>query len=268
MATNETKKKVNYDLPKGWDGSEEIVIEPTPFEAVGKLARIRSDDFAKKIKSAFRTTFHDLVGVNVSAVNNNILTDFYFEDNTAELPKGKIKSMVNINTNNNHTTNLFDLQTIVNNKFTGKVYKLNNATRLLLSKFVYGGPNRSKPNNLNRWENESSNECIVTQVKMPAPMGGERIILKVSNLDTNKIAQAIYGNKMVTNTIKDREDGSELNVVSDAMYNVRYAGLVKYDNTGLFNIIIEQFDPEAVKELTAKEDPTFFNSMTGGIRFY
>lgn len=267
MATNETKKKVNYDLPEGWDGSEEIVIEPASFEAVGKITRIRSDEFARKIKSAFRTTFHDLVGVNVEVGNNTILTQFYFEDNTAELPKGKIKSMVNIN-RNNHATNLFDLKTIVNNKFTGKVYKLNNETRLLLSKFVYGGANRSKPNNLNRWENESSNECIVTQVKMPAPMGGERIILKVSGLDTNKIAQALYGDKMVTKTIKDNEDGSEVNVVSSAMYNVRYGGTVKNDNTGLFNINIDQIDPEAVKELTAKEDPSYFNTVTGGIRFY
>jgi hypothetical protein len=251
--TNQNKSNVPYDNTD-FDGTEAIKWQPTPFIAFGKTTRVNSAELAHMISTEFKKTFHDLRGCNIIALpNNQFAVELYFEQNTEPLPEGKIinlKSMIDpVNTGDN---NLYYRQQVVQNRKSGRTFTLNNETRLLLSRFMYGGKNANKPND-KKW----NSEAVVKEIHIPANdpymyrgRNIERAMLRVTNLDLRRILQELYGHDMVFKTVADAD--GDMNYRSIAYYEPRF---IKANTDGTFIMNIEQFDKKEVENIITRENP-------------
>ena len=181
--TGNQKNPVKYDNGE-FKGTEELEFQSEPFEAFGKTTRLNSGKLAKKIYDHFKQSFHDLRGCNLFiAPNCAICVEMFFEYNTEPVPEGKIKNLVSFNDlKNKATTNLFDRVKATDNRFNGKTFSLNNETKLLLSKFMYGGDKANQPNNEKVW----SNKDVVREVPIPATDPFRR------TYNTNRILFVLY----------------------------------------------------------------------------
>ena len=247
-AQGTNKNAVKYDM--GFNGSEEIVWQPEAFEAFGKTTRMSSAELSKKIYAYFKQTFHELKGCNLT-YNGQINVELFFERNTEPLPDGKIMNLVSLTDPVGSNANLFDRMQVTQNRTLGKVYKLNNETKLLLSKFMYGGKNANTPN-AKTW----SDANVVTQLSIPVNdvfhrnYNTDRILLRVTNLNIAYILQEIYGSKIITKT--EANETSDINHRSTAHYQARF---IKGMPDGSFIMNIEQFDTKAVESIFMKENP-------------
>lgn len=231
------------------DENARLEWEPVPFKAFGKTTRINSRDLAVLIRQHFQKTFHDCKGCLISYTDRFQVT-LFFENNATPVEEGKIKNLVNLTTGQGVDSNdLFGQIQVLNRRYSGRTYELNEETKLLLSDFMYGGRKANNPKDKNKWNN------YVTERRVPASNAiwqpnSESIIIAVTGLDIRVICQNLFGRKMVTETIT--KDGEVTNVTSDAFYEVRYSKAMP-DTTFMINI--EQFDKDAVEELNKKENP-------------
>ena len=244
---NNTKNPVEYGL--GFDGSESLKWQPETFEAFGKTARINSAELSSKICAHFRQTFHEIKGCNVWIQNNGqIAVDLFFERNTDELPSGKIMNLESLI--DNKGGDLFDRVQVTQNRKLGKVFALNNETKLLLSKFMYGGKNANLPNNTKVWGSVVSEVHIPVADPFRRVYNTDRILVKVTGLDIRRIVQEIYGRDIVTKTVAD--ESGDTNHRDNALYEIRF---IKAMPDGSFIMNIEQFSVEAAQEIFIKENP-------------
>ena len=205
-----TKKPSEEEAVKYYGAiPEDARIEsvPSPFKTIGKFMMINSDELSKLIYAQFAEIFHDLKGVNIKYIDNKFVPEFYFEVNTETLPDGKIRNLINLTTPvRENKSNLFYRNAIVQNKLHGKVFTLNDETKLLLSDFMYGGRDANKPNNNKRWNN------IIAEVRMPAATfdpfarNVDRIFICVTGFDPKRLLQHKFGRDMIINTTKDPDE--------------------------------------------------------------
>ena len=251
--TNQPKNPIEYGM--NFDGSEFIKWQPETFEAFGKTIRMNSADLSRKIYSHFKQTFHELRGCNIVLLANaQIAVELYFERNSEPLPDGKIMNLDSLidPVGSGSKTNLYERMQVTQNRRMGKAFTLNNETRLLLSKFMYGGKNANLPNNNKVWGNENTLREVHIPSTDPFRRGynTDRILVRVSNLDIRKILQELYGNSIVYKT--EVNEDTDVNYTANAMYEVRF---IKAMADGTFIMNIEQFNKDAVEKIFMQENP-------------
>jgi hypothetical protein len=250
---NNTKTPVEYGM--NFDGSESIKWQPETFEAFGKTTRINSAELSSKICAHFRQTFHEIKGCNLVVMpNNQIGVELYFERNTEPLPAGKIMNLESLvdPVGTGSKNNLYERMNVVQNRAKGKTFTLNNETKLLLSKFMFGGKNANLPNNKKVWGNENVLREIHIPVNDPfrRAYNTDRILVRVFGLDIRRILQELYGRDIITKTVAN--DAGDTNYRSEARYEVRF---IKGNPDGTFVMNIEQFDLAAVEKIFVQENP-------------
>ena len=258
-----TKTPISYGHE--FEGTEKLKWQPEPFEAFGKTTRMNSAELARKIHGYFKETFHEVIGCNLvyHPTSGQILVELFFERNTLPLESGKIinlDSLIDTSGNSGSNKNIYEQVQAVQNRFTGNVYTLNNETKLLLSKFMYGGEKANLPTN-GKWKDN------IHQVKLPAndpyrrTYGTDRIMIKVTGLDIRTILREIYGRYIITKTeVSETEDR---NFRSEALYEARF---IKPLFDGSFTMNIDQFDADSVKEIFIKENP--MPQQYAGVQMY
>ena len=252
-SANNTKNPVEYGY--NFDGSEELNWQPESFEAFGKTTRTDSAELARKICAHFKQTFHELKGCNLVALpNNQIAVELYFERNTEPCPSGKIMNLDSLidPVSGSSKGNLYERMQVTQNRRMGKAFTLNNETKLLLSKFMFGGKNANLPNNNKVWGNEAYLREVHIPVNDPFRRGynTDRILVRVSGLDIRKILQEMYGYDIVTKTVANED--ADTNFRSFAKYEVRF---IKAMADGRFIMNIEQFDSAAIEKIFMQENP-------------
>jgi hypothetical protein len=245
---NNTKYPIEYG--QDFDGTEELQWQPESFEAFGKTTRIDSAELASKICAHFKQTFHELKGCNLIAhPGNQIAVELYFERNTEECPRDKIMNLESLI--DGSSKNLFHRQQAVNNRREGKTFTLNNETKLLLSKFMFGGKNVNLPNSKVWTRDDTIREIhIPVQSSYYKGYNAERILIRVSNLDIRKILQEMYGYDIVTKTVAN--ENADMNFRSLARYEVHF---IKSLADGRFIMNIDQFDSAAIEKIFMQENP-------------
>ena len=144
-----------------------------------------------------------------------------------------------------------------------QTFTLNNETKLLLSKYMYGGKNANMPNNKKVWGNEN----VLREVHIPVTdpfrraYNTDRILVRVSNFDLRRILQELYGYNMITKTVAD--SNGDLTYRSEARYEVRF---IKANADGTFIMNIEQFDSAAIEKIFMQENP--IPQMYLGVQMY
>lgn len=239
--TNTKKKTEETNDPR-------LEVRPIPFKALGKTTRINSRDLAILIRETLQTSFHDLIGCFVG-FNGDFYVTLFFENNEVPVPEGKIKNLVNLTTGEGiDRNNIFMTQQLINRKYSGRTFDLNDDTKIMLSEFMYGGKKANPIKDKAKWE------ALVKEQKMPAgnvwQPNSEHIIVQVSGFNIRYLLKAIYGDTMVIETVD--EDGDIVNHTSSAFYDLR---LGKPMPDGTFMINIEQFDNKAVQKFTSIENP-------------
>lgn len=259
---------LNGAKPKVGEIPADSRLEWTPleFKSLGKVMRTTNDELARTIKEAYMESFHDLRGVNiVYAPPSGFIVELFFELNTEPLESGKIRNVIDL-TEPNKDVDLFSMMQATQNKMNGKKYTLNDETKLLLSDCMFGGRNAkdNRPKS-KAWDNRIS-EVHVSLTSYgdmmfnnkPRP---ERILVKVVGLDIKKVVQKLYGDDMIIKTVTD--GNSDTNIHARARYDVRF---IDVNPNGTFNIHIEQFDADAVKQFVLKKNPQI--QMAPGIVMY
>lgn len=251
--SNNPKNPIEYGMD--FNGSEELRWQPETFEAFGKTTRINSAELSRKISAYFKQTFHEFKGCNmVILANGQIGVELFFERNTEPLPNGKIMNLDSLvdAVSSGSRTNLYERMQVTQNRRMGKTFTLNNETKLLLSKFMYGGRNANMPNNKKVWGNENVLREIHIPVNDPYLKGynTDRILVRVSNLDIRRIIQELYGKDIITKTVAN--ESGDTNYRSGARYEVRF---IKPNADGTFIMNIEQFDSAAIEQIFMKENP-------------
>lgn len=251
-ATNNNQKNpIEYGMD--FDGSEVIKWQPETFEAFGKTTRMNSAELSRKIYAHFKQTFHELKGCNmVVLANGQIAVELFFERNTEPLPDGKIMNLDSLVDGTGSRSNMYERMNVVQNRRMGKTFTLNNETKLLLSKFMYGGKNANMPNNNKVWGNENVLREVHIPVTDPFRRGynTDRILVRVSGLDIRRILQELFGRDIVTKTVAN--ESGDTNYRSEARYEVRF---VKAMVDGSFIMNIEQFDIAAIEKYFMQENP-------------
>ena len=246
-----TKNPVEYGMD--FDGSENLKWQPETFEAFGKTTRVNSADLSRKICAHFKQTFHELKGCNmVVAPNGQIAVELFFERNTEPLPAGKIMNLDSLIDPVSGKGNLYERMQVTQNRRAGKVFTLNNETKLLLAKFMFGGKNANLPNNNKGW----GNDAVLREVHIPVTdpfrrgYGTDRVLVRVSGLDIHRILQELYGRDIITKTVAT--ESGDTNYRSEARYEVRF---IKALVDGSFVMNIEQFDAAEIEKIFMKENP-------------
>lgn len=263
-ANNNPKNPIVYGAD--FNGSEELKWQPETFEAFGKTTRINSADLSRKIYKHFSQTFHELKGCNmIILANGQIAVELFFERNNEPLPAGKIMNLDSLvePVGNGARNNMYERMNVVQNRRLGKTFTLNNDTKLLLAKFMYGGKNANMPNNNKVWGNEN----VLREVHIPATdiyhrYGADRILVRVSGLDIHRILPELYGRDIVTKTVVD--ENGDTNYRAEARYEVRFA---RANADGTFTMNIEQFDFSAVEKIFMQENP-MMPQMHLGVQMY
>lgn len=250
---NNTKNPIEYGMD--FNGSESIKWQPETFEAFGKTTRINSAELSRKIYNHFKQTFHELKGCNmVVLANAQIAVELFFERNTEPLPDGKIMNLDSLvdPVGSGSKANLYERMQVTQNRRMGKTFTLNNETKLLLSKFMFGGKNANLPNNNKVWGNENVLREVHIPVNDPFLRGynTDRILVRVSGLDIRRILQELYGRDIITKTVAN--ESGDTNYRSEARYEVRF---IKANTDGTFIMNIEQFDSAAIEKIFMQENP-------------
>lgn len=256
--TSATGPKMVGSIPE----SAELQWSPLVFQSFGHTTRITNDELARRIRTAYGATFHDLKGCNVTFLNGNFNVELFFEVNTDPVPDGKINNLDNLTAPIN-SGNLFYRNQVVQHKLKGESFTINDETKLLLSDCMYGGRQANKPNS-KRWKD------YVTEIHVPLSAysdpffrqrNAERVMVRVTGLDLRRILQKLYGDEMVISTSTDGE--SAVNNMAKAFYEPRF---IKMLPNGTFVMNIEQFDKAAVEQFVVKENPQL--QQTTGVVYY
>ena len=238
-------------------------FEPVTFEAFGKTTRVNSYELARMIREMFQKKFHDVIGANITWDGRNFNTTLFFQNNTEPIPDGKIKNLINLQSAEGiNSRSLWERNQLVQNKKSGETFALNDATKILLSDFMYGGRQANKPNNKQTWAQNTFER------RVPAPTalyqyGAENVIIGVTGLDIKVICHKLYGNKIVTSTEYDENGTAYNNQSKGAYYELRF-GKMMQDGSVMINI--EQFDRQKVEELVKKENPQI--ALYSGVQMF
>ncbi len=264
---NEKEVKMVGSIP----ANSEFVFEATPFESLGHTTRITNQRLCEIIKEKFSGTFHDLRGVMINFCNGQFFTEFYFEENGEQLKPGQIKNVVNLVAGNTKNDKSFlQGQQKIYNKLSGKLYGLNDETKLLLSDYLFGGRKANPVGDIKKWNNFIHPIEVGMRNAYPGmpiyPGNAHQTFIQVTGFDLRTILRkVVFGDSMVTKTMNNG-DGTMSNVTSKAFYEARYIKPLPGVN-GVFVMNIEQFDKDAVERYTAFENPMIY-SAPNGVRFF
>ena len=190
----------------------------------------------------------------VILANGQIAVEMFFERNTEPLPDNKIMNLDSLvdPVGSGSRANMYERMNVVQNRRMGKTFTLNNETKLLLSKFMYGGKNANMPNNNKVWGNENVLREIHIPTNDPFRRGynTDRIMVRGSGLDIRRILQELYGRDIITKTVAN--ESGDTNYRSEARYDIRF---IKANTDGTFIMHIEQFDSAAIEKIFIKENP-------------
>ena len=243
--------------------SSVLDFEPITFEAFGKTTRINSYELARKIREMFQKKFHDVIGANITWDGKTFNTTLFFQNNTEPIPDGKIKNLINLQSNEGINTNsIWERNQMVQRKKAGDTFALNDATKLLLSDFMYGGRQANKPNNKQRWTQNTFERRIPAHQAL-YQYGAENIVIGVTGFDIRVICHKLYGDKIVTSTEYDADGVAYNNQSKGAYYELRFGKLMQ-DGSVMINI--EQFDRQKVEELVKKENPQI--ALYSGVQMF
>lgn len=262
---NENKKRP-IEYGQDFDGSEFAEFAPEPFDAFGKIMRINSAALSKKISDYFKQIFHELAGCNVFIYPNttHIGVEMFFEHNTEDLPKGKMMNLEFIASKSKDT---YETVQMISNKIRGKLWGLNNETKLILSRFMFGGKNANMPDNSKVWNNkEICREVHISAYGDPYyrnTRNVDRVFVRVANLDIRRILAEIFGKMIIYKTIP--EESSDVNYRAEARYDVK---VMQQRPDGTFIMNITQFDYARTQQYFIEENPVSQQYYNGGIVMY
>ena len=279
---NHDSKKNETDYGYGiTDNSKLVFSDNANFVSFGRIMRVTNKDLAMMIKSYFGTVLHDLRGVMIYYTPSprggfHFDTRFYFQINAQDLPEGKIKSVIDLTKPDEklNSKSFYARQKAIVNASSQNIFTINDATRLILSDFIYGGRNANKPRS-NVW----SNGDRIKQMDMLNGMNNVNsgyltfyrnnahdVYIEVNDIDLKVVLNAIFGNTMVVET-KKTESGKDTNYERYAKYNPRFIEYTKTDPS-VFFMNIEQFDYESVDQMAIDNDVRIFSSPNGMIKFF
>jgi hypothetical protein len=267
QATEQQQEKMVGSIP----ANSAFEFEPTPFESFGNITRITNKELCEIIKAKFGATFHDLRGVMIHFVNGQWITEMYFEENADQIKPGQIKNLVSLTTGNTKNDKSFlPGQQRIYSKLNGKLYTINDETKLLLSDFMYGGRKANNVNDRKKWDQNIHPIDIGMRAGYGQhpfyPTNAHQVFIQVTGLDLRKLLRdAVFGPSMVTKTVTNG-DGTMGNVVSKAFYEPRYIKPLPGVNE-VFVMNIEQFDKDAVEKYVAIENPMVY-AAPNGVRFF
>lgn len=244
-------------------------FEPTPFDKVGEFTRTTNKKLCMLIKAKFSQTFHDLRGVMIHFRGGQFITEFYFEQNADPLKPGQIHNLENLVTQVNNSKSFLPGQQAISNKLNGRMFTLNDETKLLLSDFMMGGRRANHPNDKGKWDKNI--KIVDSQIRVGGmnplyPTTAHEVYVMVTGLDLRRLLKGVvYGETMVTET-KTNADGKTVNLTATAFYEPRYMRpLPSVDE--LFAINVDRFDKAAVEKSIIEENPTIYNAPNG-VAFY
>ena len=227
---------------------------PLEFKTLGKFMRTTNDELSRLIREAYQETFHDLRGVNIMyAPPSGFVIELFFELNQEPIEAGKIRNILDLT--EPVKGDLFTMMQVSQNKASGKKYTLNDETKLLLSDCMFGGRNAkdNKPKS-KKWDERISEVHVSLKsygdMMYANRLEPERILVKVVGLDINRVVQKLFGDDMIIKTITNGD--SDTNIHARAKYIVRF---IDSNSNGTYNIHIEQFDADAVKQHILKKNP-------------
>lgn len=256
LETSEGIKEIDISQEPAFD------VDPIEFESFGKTTRMSNIELAVAIREQLQKKFHDCCGCYVGFTNNFEVTVF-FENNATPVEAGKFKNLNNLTVNNNvDRKNLYAMNQMLQSRYAGKTFELNEATEYFISEYTFGG-RQAYMKNKKQWRQDHIRERRKPAGPMFQP-NAESIILAVVGLDIRIICKKLlFGNKIVIST-KEDADGKVYNKESKAaFYECRYA---KPLPDGSFMINIEQFDSNKVDAIARRENPQFVQSA--GILMY
>lgn len=271
-STNENgEDQQNVKMVGTIPANSQFEFQPTPFKSFGHTTRITNKQLCEIIKAKFAETFHDLRGVMIHFYNGNFVTEFYFEYNADQLKPGQIRNMENLTQGSKNDKSFLAGQQRIYNKLQGRLFTINDETKLLLSDYMYGGRKANQPNDRKKWDQNI--KPIDTKVGNNTfghnpifPNQVHEVYVMVTGLDLRRILRdVVFGDTMVTETKKNEND-QLVNYTSKAYYEPRYIKpLPGIDEVFVMNI--EQFDKDAVEQFVAFENPMIY-SAPNGVRFF
>ena len=244
----------NYKF--GFTNNTELVWDPMPIKAFGRIMRTTNQELSLLIKEYYGKTFHDLRGTFIQWDGQQMILTIYFSKNMEPLPEGKIGNLVDISVSPDGRPTYYAMKQALQNKAMGKRYSLNDETKLLLSDICYGGRTQAKPSNLKFWNQAISEMWLPTGDPFYGPRVGQLLLCVRGCFDFHRVLSKLYGRRMVIETTKSQEGAEtiETNCYSNAAYEARYIKPVP-NNPNVFVMHIEQFDKAAVERITVEENP-------------
>lgn len=272
----ENKKEQKRDLGYGITSDCKISFgDNADFKSYGRIMNTTNKDLSLLIKSYFSSILHDLRGVSINySPNPNgtgfyFDTRFYFQNNAQNLPEGKIRSILDLTKPRNNSNSFFDGQQAIMNAANQKIFTINDATKVILSDFIYGG-RKSNGYKSGNWNNHISSMDMMNGINRLNPEylafypnNAHDFYVEVKNIDLKEVIRAIYGNTMIVGSSKKQDSDKETYYKSkSAKYDIIYNKPSKID-TRVFHMNIIQFDPDAVNMLSAGEDIRLFTAPSG-----
>jgi len=245
-------------------------FDPITFNSFGNIMRTTNRNLATIIKENYQKIFHDLRGVYIAYYPGSpapFMVEFYFAKNIAPKPEDKIANLKDLTVMDAQHNNLYYQKQVLNNKVGGKHYTLNDDTKIILGDIMFGGKDANKPNQA-KWNNFIEEVWVPTVDQTFRPGSGE-LLIKVSKcFDIHRILQKVMPEHMLWK-IENKDDGAGNSkaVVSTAVakYECRFIKFT-YNDPFVFIMNIEQFDKNAVEEMTASENPT--QRIVSGVVYY
>ena len=266
MSTEKKEKMITITTSEGVKEIPEntrLDFEPMVFKPFGKTTRINSAALAKAIRIQFQKKFHDCCGCIIEAIppQNNLAVTLFFQNNAKDIEPGKFKNLVNYTGDRPAKKDITQMMGYVNKQRSGKIYELNDETKLFLSDYMFGGRSGNPLKNTSKWDS------LIFERRVPAgpvyAYGAENVIIGVRGLNLQLLCKALYGNEMIISTTLNADGKAEIESSESAYYECRPSKMLP---DGTFMINIEQFDREMVDQYTRTENPQIAQSF--GVQMY
>jgi len=243
-------------------------FSPYTFRSFGNIMRLTNQQLSIIIREYYQKIFHDLRGVYIAyqpGMKSPFNVDFYFTKNMAECPEGKITNIDDL-TKVGKEANIYQKNKALQNKMSGNIYTINDDTKVLLSEIMYGGKGEKSNNpHSNKWKQCCMSRWIPARDSQYRPGAGELWIRVYGCFDIRLILKKIFDENMITytKTIKTSDGYDAENFTAACMYEARF---VKWVNSNVFVMNIEQFDSKAVAEFAIADNPQM--QLANGFIYY
>ncbi len=200
-----TNEKNNDQSPKKEEIKERSKIKverPEEFSGELKTNILTSVEMADIVSSLFAGTFQDYYGCQVRIHDGNainpyvasqipigaIYVDLYFRNNGPRQATGPIKSLYPIGNSANTGDTLANRAMRLNNRNTGRTFRVTKETYEILSDFTFANLDRNDRVNVN-WN------ALTQEIEEPTSIFGSKpeAVVCISGLSLEKIVGAIYG---------------------------------------------------------------------------